>query len=241
VKFIFPPGTFLEEASLEELRFVYNWGPDDDALENPIGCPGELGDVNGDGAVNVLDVLAVINHILGIETLEGWELGCADCNGDGVINIVDALGIVNAILGIGECVPGACTSVLTPEAMEFLKALEPHFTAEEFGKLMALIKPEAAVPSTYGLAQNYPNPFNPTTTIQYSVVSDQSPPRVTLKIYNLLGQEVRTLVDEVQEPGHYAVAWNGRDENGRQVASGVYFYRLSALDCMDTKRMVLVK
>ena len=63
------------------------------------------GDVNGDEAINVLDVLATINHILGVQPLQGTELVCADCNGDETINVLDALGIVNVILGVGECVP----------------------------------------------------------------------------------------------------------------------------------------
>ena len=65
----------------------------------------ERGDVNGDGNINVLDVMATINHILDVQPLEGLELDCADCNDDGVVNILDALGIVNVILGIGECAP----------------------------------------------------------------------------------------------------------------------------------------
>ena len=62
------------------------------------------GDPNGDGSVNVMDVLAVVNHVLGIEPLNGTALMCADCSGDEVINIIDALGIINVILEIGTCV-----------------------------------------------------------------------------------------------------------------------------------------
>lgn len=68
-------------------------------------CEGQRGDVNGDGEINILDVLATVNHILGIKLLEEDTLSQADCNGDGNINILDALGIVNVILGIGECEP----------------------------------------------------------------------------------------------------------------------------------------
>ncbi|MFQ6092411.1 MAG: FlgD immunoglobulin-like domain containing protein [bacterium] len=97
------------------------------------------------------------------------------------------------------------------------------------------------VPTRYNLAQNYPNPFNPETSIQYSVVSDQSPPHITLKIYNILGEEVRTLVDELKDAGYYTVTWDGKDSGGLGVASGVYFYRLTAGDFTSTKRMVLLK
>ena len=63
------------------------------------------GDVNGDATINIIDVLATVNHILGLQVLEGIELECADCNADETINVLDVLGIVNVILGIGECAP----------------------------------------------------------------------------------------------------------------------------------------
>ena len=102
-------------------------------------------------------------------------------------------------------------------------------------------KVAGAVPTEFALEQNYPNPFNPITSIQYSVVSDQSPPHVTLKVYNLLGQEVRTLVDEIPEAGYYTVTWDGKDSAGNDVSSGIYFYRLQAVDFAQTRRMMLLK
>ncbi|UCE20595.1 MAG: T9SS type A sorting domain-containing protein [Gemmatimonadota bacterium] len=105
---------------------------------------------------------------------------------------------------------------------------------------MALVK-EVQMPIEYRLSQNYPNPFNPSTSIQYSVFSDQSPLHVTLKIYNVLGQGVRTLVDDIRNPGSYEVSWDGRDAFGKSAPSGVYFYRLSTDEFTATKRMVLMK
>jgi hypothetical protein len=99
----------------------------------------------------------------------------------------------------------------------------------------------ARIPTRYELTQNCPNPFNPTTSIQYSVVSDQSHPHVTLKIYNVLGQEVRTLVNEPQDSGYYTITWDGKDSYGSEVSSGVYFYRLAGGQFSETKRMLLVK
>jgi hypothetical protein len=90
------------------------------------------------------------------------------------------------------------------------------------------------------LAQNYPNPFNPTTTIRYSI---KEVAHVTLKIYNVAGQLVRTLVNERQNPKQegYSVHWNGRTGSGQPVSSGVYFYRLKAGDFEKTRKMVLMK
>ena len=99
----------------------------------------------------------------------------------------------------------------------------------------------SVTPSMFKLNQNYPNPFNPETSIQYSVVSDQSLPHVTLKIYNVLGHEVQTLMNEQKEPGYYTATWDGKDYRGKDVSSGVYFYCLQAGDFMQTKKMVLMR
>jgi len=101
-----------------------------------------------------------------------------------------------------------------------------------------------STPRTYRLSQNYPNPFNAETVISYqwSVVSDQSAEkRVTLKIYDVLGREVRTLVDELQVPGEYRVTWDGRNNRGEAVASGVYFYQLKAGDFSQVRKMAYVR
>jgi hypothetical protein len=93
---------------------------------------------------------------------------------------------------------------------------------------------------TYYLDDNYPNPFNPSTTIQYGL---EQRSRVLIQIFNVAGQLVRTLVDAEQSPhsGGLSTTWYGNDERGHPVASGVYFYRLSAGNFVKTKRMVLLK
>lgn len=100
---------------------------------------------------------------------------------------------------------------------------------------------EKTIPQDFSLAQNYPNPFNPTTGIQFTVASEQSPVPITLKIYNVRGQLVRTLVDEPKMSGTYEVMWNGRGNQGEEVASGVYLYELKIGDYTETKKMILVK
>lgn len=98
--------------------------------------------------------------------------------------------------------------------------------------------PTSELPSTYSLAQNYPNPFNPSTAIEFTV-----PVRgdVRVSVYNLLGQRVATLVDQPMSPGTYRTDWNGRDEAGNPVASGIYFYRLEAEQFLETRKMMLLK
>ena len=96
------------------------------------------------------------------------------------------------------------------------------------------------VPDEFVLSQNYPNPFNPTTSIQYSVPVQSN---VQLVIYNVLGQEVKTLVNQNVFPGSYQVVWDGKDAAGNTVASGVYFYALKSADTsmLQTRSMLLVK
>ena len=95
-----------------------------------------------------------------------------------------------------------------------------------------------ALPELTGLAQNYPNPFNANTAIEYLL---RAPGRVQLSIYNLLGGQVAELVNEVQRPGTYRIIWDGRDDEGDEVAGGVYFYRLVTEDNTINKRMIYLK
>lgn len=205
---------------------------------NPQQAPAERGDVNCESGINVLDVLAVVNHILGTDLLWGAPLERADCNSDGNVNIVDALGIINVILGIGECSPAAFRSTITPEGMEVIESLKSCLPATDFSRLMALIKTEVQMPSQFHLSQNYPNPFNPATNIEYAVAHHD---HTTLKIFNVLGQEIATIVDEPTAPGFYSATWDGRDQSGNIVTSGIYFYQLRAGNFSSVKRMLLLK
>ena len=100
------------------------------------------------------------------------------------------------------------------------------------------------VPSSFSLHQNYPNPFNPTTNIEFNInVSDNDLERgkVTLDVFNLLGQRVARLYDGERQPGRFRVEWDGSNSAGGRVSSGVYFYRLQVGKESQTKKMVLVK
>ena len=95
-----------------------------------------------------------------------------------------------------------------------------------------------AIPSLFTLNQNYPNPFNPVTTIDYTLPVRAD---VSITIYNLLGQTVRTLINNQQAAGNYSVTWDGRDNMGKTAASGLYFYRLKAGDFAESKKMIMLK
>ncbi|MFC1552522.1 T9SS type A sorting domain-containing protein [Candidatus Latescibacterota bacterium] len=96
----------------------------------------------------------------------------------------------------------------------------------------------SSLPTTVKLSLNYPNPFNPATTIGYDVPSQS---RIIITIYSVLGQPVRTLVDDTREAGSYRVTWDGTDRFGTPVSMGVYFYRIQAGHYSETKKMLLLK
>jgi hypothetical protein len=106
-------------------------------------------------------------------------------------------------------------------------------------------EPNSAIPQKFTLDQNYPNPFNPATTLKYALKQNAN---VTLKIYNMLGQEVKTLVKEKQTAGYKEILWDGTNKDGVQVPSGIYLYRLEANPSsgpaqafMQSKKMILLK
>jgi hypothetical protein len=108
------------------------------------------------------------------------------------------------------------------------------------GNISAVSVPDknSALPSYYRLECNYPNPFNPETTIKYDLPRMS---KVTLVVYNLLGEKIRTIVDEHQSAGSYAVIWDGTDEFQKFVSSGLYFYRINADDYIETRKMLLLR
>ena len=95
-----------------------------------------------------------------------------------------------------------------------------------------------ALPTVYSLSQNYPNPFNPTTKIKFQIPKQE---RVVLEIYSILGERIKTLVDEIKNPGFYELSWNGVNDNNNIVSSGVYIYRIVAGDFVVSKKMMLMK
>ena len=119
---------------------------------------------------------------------------------------------------------------LVPQAAVYGAGLILHFYNQV--KITG-VEDEKFVMSSFKLSQNYPNPFNPSTVIKYSL---SAAGKITLKVYNLLGQEVTTLVNEVQSAGEHNVEWNAS-----RIASGVYFYRLESNGFVQAKKMILTK
>jgi hypothetical protein len=115
---------------------------------------------------------------------------------------------------------------------------EKYGTAPPMPPSSVAVETSSLLPERYGLSQNYPNPFNPETVIEYQL---PKPGRVNVKVYTILGAEVRTLIDEEKPAGYHRVRWDGRNEAGQRLNSGVYIYRIQAGDFVRIKKLVLVK
>jgi hypothetical protein len=176
------------------------------------------------GGLNTFQVLLLSSDI--VDPIAGGNADSAFTYGDGtpagvtIDNPVSGSKIV--FLGFGlENIPLSARQVLMPAALVWFEILTSVQSTPD------------DVPGALLLEQNYPNPFNPSTTIRYEL-SEQG--LVALKVYNLLGQEVATLVDEEQEAGSYQVQFDGTS-----LASGVYLYRLRAGGFVETKKLILLR
>ena len=200
-------------------------------------------DVNNDSVVNIQDLVLVASN------LGKAGQNTADVNGDGVVNIQDLVKVAGA-LGTSAAAPS-----LQPQAFEMLTAAEVKQwllqaqqlnltdTTSQTGILFLERLLAVLIPKETSLLPNYPNPFNPETWIPYHLAKDAN---VTLHIYAVNGALVRTLALGHLPAGMYrsrsrAAYWNGRNEFGESVASGIYFYMLTAGDFSATQKMLIQK
>ena len=201
-------------------------------------------DVNDDGVVNVLDLIVIASKFGN----EGQNLE-ADINGDGTVSILDLVLAAGMFEGAAAApsaqaqAPETLTAVEVQGWLTDARALEARDPIMKRGFLVLEQLLVALTPKETELLSNYPNPFNPETWIPYRLAEDAN---VTLTIYGSSGQVVRTLdvghrIASAYESRSKAVYWDGRNDVGEQVASGVYFYTLTAGDFSATRRMVILK
>ena len=104
--------------------------------------------------------------------------------------------------------------------------------------IMVTVLPLIEIPVKYAFHQNYPNPFNPITTLRYELPKQV---HVRITIYDMLGREGRTILNEHQDPGYKSLIWNATNDYGKPVSAGIYLYQIQAGEYMQTKKMVLLK
>ena len=201
-------------------------------------------DVNNDGNVNILDLVSIASEF----ESEKPNLA-ADVNRDGVINILDLILVAGMFEGAAAApaahpqAPEALTAAEVQGWLTDARALEVRNSIMKRGFMVLEQLLVSLTPRETELLPNYPNPFNPETWVPYRLAEDAF---VTLTIYDQTGHVVRTLevghqIAAVYESQSKAIYWDGRNDLGEQVASGVYFYTLSAGDYSDTRKMVILK
>jgi len=178
------------------------------------------------GRYNVGDwvkVLSEDNHVVGAaEIIEGGYLRNSAVYGDDVTTEdIDGL-------KVGEKISFAYDGDTLTSHVQF-NPLSFHDVKLDY---------DTFLPTTFALHQNHPNPFNPITTIRYDL-PENGP--VSIIIYDLMGREIKTLVKQVSAPGRYSVNWNGRNKWGKQIASGMYFYRMETPKFQSVKKLIFLK
>ena len=166
-----------------------------------------------------------------LEEIEDAQMNARNANGRGIVE---------------ACHDSVTTGLFDPGGNELFKINRLHtgstswYILASSGDIRTAVEAEenSRLPDSYRLESNYPNPFNPGTTIEYRLPKRS---KVTLVVYNLLGQKIRTLVDERQSAGSYTVTWDGKDEFHRSVSSGMYFYRIIAENYVETRKMLLLR
>ncbi|MGB7062123.1 MAG: 5'-nucleotidase C-terminal domain-containing protein [Candidatus Zixiibacteriota bacterium] len=241
------PGFQVDNLS-ETGFFVYDVVRDFLTLNSPVAYYGQGRVIDLSGLSDPVEGTTALSEAVALFL----ENGSIDNHGIGN-SLIKQLGAVCSHLQAGEY----------DEALESLETFRDHLTAqsgkhissESAGKLYylagkleesilsfypALGSSEASkmVPQGFELHQNYPNPFNPETQITYSLPQATD---VRVTIYDMLGRRIRVLADEYRSAGANTVIWDGRDENGKKVSSGIYFYRLQAGEFVQTKKMSLIK
>ena len=169
---------------------------------------------------------------------------------NGTITISDNTGSATVFIDRDTDIPGTTIAAQTFDIVGVVGQYDPEAPYWQGYQLLPRSKDDvlaatgvaeeghSALPKEFALYQNYPNPFNPTTTIRYDL---PKPVHVKIEVYNVLGQKVATLVDELQTPGFKSIQWDGTDQFGQPLSSGTYIYRIQAGDFVRTRKMTMLK
>lgn len=226
------------------------------------------GDTNRDGYVNGWDILPIGMHwsrsgpprpdqstdwdVHGVAPWTVVPASYADADGNGVVDAGDIVPVAENWRSSMEAPKAMATAggLGTPEQVEveilraMVEALDRAPSAKGAQEVRELLQRAIAaivLPREFSLLQNAPNPFNASTIIRFAVPADAGSVAATLRIYDAAGRKVCSLVEGEVQPGHYEMRWDGRDDDGRGVASGVFFLHLRAGEFSGVRRMVLLQ
>ncbi len=188
------------------------------------------------------------NHLGGNPGEDAFDVDVSTNGGSTWVNMISRLGHTNndwekVQLDITNYVPLTSTMKFRFVARDLggaslVEAAIDDFLIEVLPQTQGVAQEAGASPLRYAIAQNRPNPFNPSTEIRFTAAAEAP---VSLRVYDVEGRVVRTLVDGVMPAGEHVAVWDGRDGNGAAAASGIYYYKIEAGDFMATRKMVLVK
>ena len=232
------PGTSIIRATATGVKAYVQFTATTTVVPNRLAT-----DVNGDGVVDVADLVLVASDF-GAEPVPG-ALPDTDVNDDGKINSEDVILVLEVLEGTAAA-PSLDTQQTAASLQQWIVEAKQRNTGDAtFQRGIAVLERllTTLLPKETALLANYPNPFNPETWIPYQLAK---PAEVTLTIYAINGTVVRTLALGHQVAGHYqsrerAAYWDGRNAQGEKVASGVYFYTLTAGDFTATRKMLIRK
>ncbi|MAJ45394.1 MAG: hypothetical protein CMF96_11720, partial [Candidatus Marinimicrobia bacterium] len=247
-------------------------------VNSEILIAGQFGDINNDSAVNVIDIVALVNFILQLDNPDSFQFGLADINQDNELNVLDVVEIVNFILNNNSFVKHSISDqtkaylknntllldgdigglefrgeliseiegtdilskskdlnliynlngFLNSKKLEFISEPLNIIVSDINGKQIKVIKI-----TDFKLNEAYPNPFNPVTNISYSIPQNTN---ITIKIYDIAGNVVETILNGYQEMGHYSVIWNAENN-----PSGLYFIQMKTKTFNKTRKLILIK
>jgi hypothetical protein len=217
--------------------------------------PPNIGDVDGDGSLDVIfnsddDIYALdVNG----EILDGFPMimdpiaysssSLGDISNNGQVDLISSSNWLWPTIEVGTIYVWDLGHIHDPSKMHWkMFQHDPQHTGCYSSEGPVSIFDEGlSMPRSILLDQNYPNPFNPNTTISYVIPRDREEQHVTIAVYNLRGQLVKTLVNERTPPGFYSITWDGRDQYRESVSSGVYLYCIQTGDFNSTRKMLLVE
>jgi PKD repeat protein len=240
--------------------------PSDDFVLTFFTGPGVYpGDANRDGVVNEADILPIGRFWriqgpprsqpytdLSMQPARAFPIRAAahaDCDGNGIVDSADVCPIAE-FFDQDTVLPKAVVELWLEEAQAWnatvvdamlgalLDCPSQGAGTAVLRQALSEMQNQNPIPLDYALEQNYPNPFNPATVIAYTL---SLPGEVRLDVFDILGRRLTTLADGVRDAGVHRVIWDGRDEGGASVASGIYFYRLSTKKFTQTRKMLLLK